>query len=203
LMGLGSSSEREDPWKTVVWETEYDDDGKRKDEEPLEEGVFISISTKLQYRLFLEQEEEEEEEEEENDVGFLPPSSDDIEEFLDKLDEDTPLESTEESKTMVLQFPDMSKSLDDLERYQHHLEMIEEEEFERITAEIDSLSRRYESNIVRRGTECFAERKAAAECYTNSQDYLDCTKAVEAYSRCAQTTKEGNLAKYKKFLGRE
>jgi len=44
-MGAGSSTvEREDPWKTIVWETEYDDDGRKKDDEPREEGVFISVT---------------------------------------------------------------------------------------------------------------------------------------------------------------
>ena len=44
-MGAGSSTvEREDPWKTIVWETEYDDEGRRKDDEPREEGVFISVT---------------------------------------------------------------------------------------------------------------------------------------------------------------
>ena len=95
-------------------------------------------------RLFLEKTAEEEgdlEDVEVDDDLLLVPSND-LESFLEEIEEDEPSESI--SRKHALRAPDSNKEFDELEKYQQSLEMVEEEEMERIVSEIDNLSRRNE-----------------------------------------------------------
>ena len=105
------------------------------------------MSPRLADRLFLEKTAEEEEgdlDEVEADDDLLLVPSNDLESFLEEIEEDEPSESVSREHSHALRVPDSNKEFDELEKYQQSLEMVEEEEMERIVSEIDNLSRRNE-----------------------------------------------------------
>lgn len=92
----------------------------------------------------------------------------------------------------------------ELERLQRELEEIEEREFNQLAKEIESASRqRPQSPPEERAVECVVERQAVTECYAKEKDPLKCAGVVDAYAKCAQSSKQGTLERYKKFLGKD